>query len=134
MIGSWALAHQKFRLQEMVWALVMMTGLVCFGLGDRIESPRFSSLGLVLVAANLIMGTATNGQQQRLLHSPEADALPEELITERFMVLQYVSAFFVMSTFLFVTGSFPPLIEWYSSNGWRPIAITTADNVLTYIG
>jgi drug/metabolite transporter (DMT)-like permease len=134
MIGSWALARQKFRANEILFALVMMIGLITFGCGDRIESPRFSSLGLVLVGTNLIMGTATNGQQQRLLQSPEAQGVPEDLMTERFMVLQYAAAFFVMGAFLFVTEGFTPLMQWYSSNGWRPYAITTVDNLLTYVG
>lgn len=49
-------------------ALCVAVGLSLFGFAERRDTPRFSTAGLTLIAANLCLGAVTFNLQQRALH------------------------------------------------------------------
>eukprot|EP00913_Durusdinium_trenchii_P022718 g21334.t2 len=119
--GRWINKNQTMS-HEMFWAICMMIGLLLFGLGDGLESARFTGFGLVLIAINLAGSTLTANLQQKVLQSPVPCSV------QSMMLVQYAAA----SATHFVKELSSAII-WYLDNS-SAFFYTMLDNLLTYIG
>ncbi|CAK9110446.1 Adenosine 3'-phospho 5'-phosphosulfate transporter 2 (PAPS transporter 2) (Solute carrier family 35 member B3) [Durusdinium trenchii] len=124
--GRWINKNQTMS-HEMFWAICMMIGLLLFGLGDGLESARFTGFGLVLIAINLAGSTLTANLQQKVLQSPVPCSV------QSMMLVQYAAASAVLLLYIASTTELSSAIIWYLDNS-SAFFYTMLDNLLTYIG
>jgi len=101
-----------------VASLGVAVGLCCFGLAERREAPRFSSLGLALVAANLVLGVGTFQLQQQVLQQGVGQ-LPVN--AEQMMMVQYAAGSLLLLLCALLGGELWAFFDWSYSRGEGPL-------------
>jgi len=130
MLGGMVINQQRPRRSELCWAILLTVGLLLFGLGDRMESPRFSAIGILLVAGNLCGSSITSNLQQRVLQRDASAAGVEQLL-----LAQYAVASVILLMFTVATGELREAVTWYMTDGRsKAIAVSTADNIFSFFG
>jgi len=130
MLGGKVINQHRPRRSEVCWAITLTVGLLLFGLGDRIESPRFSAVGMLLVAGNLCGSSITSNLQQRVL---KLDASAKGV--EQLLFAQYAVASVILLVFTAASGELWEAMTWYMTDGRsKAIALSMADNVFSFLG
>ncbi|CAK0831199.1 unnamed protein product, partial [Prorocentrum cordatum] len=135
MLGGVLVNRARPSPAERCWAAAMMLGLVLFGLGDRLESLRFSLFGVLLLLVNLVGSSATANLQQRALQGerrPRAGGCGEEV--ECLMLAQYAVSAALLLAVAALTGELGAAAAWYARQGPGAAVATLLDNVLSYAG
>lgn len=94
-------------LRAQMAAIVVTFGLCCFGLAEQREAPRFSSLGLTLVATNLVLAAGTFQMQQQCLQ--------EKIVArsiEQMMLVQYATGSLLLILYAIMTGELSTFLRW----------------------
>lgn len=134
--------------QAYALSLCVTAGLVAFGLAERRDAPRFSTVGLLLVALNLCLSSVTFNLQQRVLQRSTGGmgtylagngAEADPLVSARLMTFQYASAFCLTLTYAAVSGEFESFCKWCCRSGgaggvWRELLPVVCGAVLTSVG
>eukprot|EP00434_Breviolum_minutum_P040005 symbB.v1.2.035540.t1/scaffold4809.1/size34500/3 len=126
LVGRWINQSQTSASHELLWAICMMIGLLLFGVGDGLESARFTFFGLVCIAINLAGSTLTANLQQSVLQSRHSPV-------ESMMLVQYAAASAVLFLYIASTAELFTAVSWYLNNP-SAFTYTMLDNLLTYIG
>jgi len=130
MLGGMVINQQRPGRSEVFWAITLTLGLFLFGLGDRMESPRFSVIGILLVVGNLCGSSITSNLQQRVLQRDASATGVEQLL-----FAQYAVASVILLVFTAATGELGEAMTWYMTDGRsKAIAVSTADNILSFLG
>eukprot|EP00746_Dinoflagellata_sp_MGD_P098061 gnl/MRDRNA2_/MRDRNA2_39428_c0_seq2.p1 gnl/MRDRNA2_/MRDRNA2_39428_c0~~gnl/MRDRNA2_/MRDRNA2_39428_c0_seq2.p1 ORF type:complete len:285 (+),score=39.54 gnl/MRDRNA2_/MRDRNA2_39428_c0_seq2:1-855(+) len=130
MVGATCMNRQRPSIAEQLWAFLMMLGLILFGLGDKLESPRFSAVGVFLITVNLIGSSLTANLQQRVLQGSSKTSETVEIL----MLVQYAVSAFLLFLYTACTGELISALDWYRSAPSSTALATVADHVLSYIG
>lgn len=124
-------------------ALCTTLGLALFGIGEKRVAPRFSNTGLVLVAANLVLGAFTFNLQQRALQragsGKQTDTeLPEAApVTEQMMLVQYCVGAVLFIAIAASAGELDAFRAWCQrrdSSPWAALRPIVAGALLTAVG
>ncbi|CAE7505527.1 UTR2 [Symbiodinium pilosum] len=134
LIGARLVNKTATTARELLWAFCMMIGLLLFASGDVRESARFTPLGLLLIAVNLVGSTLTANLQQVVLQPQNLQASSAcAPCVHGVMLVQYAVAAGVLLVHTLITGEFAEALRWYFQN--RPASFFTClDNILTYLG
>lgn len=103
-------------------AVCVMIGLTIFGLAERMSSPRFSVIGLALVALNLVLGAFTFNLQQRILHAVGRSRGGAAKLHDKdqFMVVQYFTGACLYLAYCVASGEAQDFEVWCENRGTRP--------------
>lgn len=135
-----------------VSAVCVGVGLALFGLAESELAPRFSNSGLLLIAANLVLGAGVFNLQQRVLQSGacrqeatdvesaagrRASTRASEDATAVFMAVQYSTCAALFAAFSTGSGELGAFVGWcreHESTMQRELAPVVVGAMLTSVG
>eukprot|EP01102_Stenamoeba_stenopodia_P009449 TRINITY_DN2784_c0_g1_i5.p1 TRINITY_DN2784_c0_g1~~TRINITY_DN2784_c0_g1_i5.p1 ORF type:complete len:394 (-),score=57.25 TRINITY_DN2784_c0_g1_i5:80-1261(-) len=105
MAGSIVILGKRFRLEDYLRAILLISGLVFFTLGDVAAHISFNPTGVLFVLASLVLNSLEVNIQEKLLHQYAVHRNEMMLYNSFFSML-------IMSVILFVIGEMSQAIEY----------------------